>query len=124
MTRRRVKPIKSFIMDQAFVVGVGNIYASESLYFSGIRPTRKTQSLTRDECETLTQKIKLILAQAIEAGGSSISDFKTFYGNEGEYHLQHSVYGRAGEECRKCHTLIKSKVLSGRSTFWCAHCQR
>jgi len=122
-TRKSSRPIKSFIMDQAFVVGVGNIYASESLFLAGIRPTRRTRSLSQAECKMLTRKIKSVLEKAIAAGGSSISDFKTFYGTPGEFHLQHFVYGREGQACRKCNTVIKVKSLAGRSTFWCSRCQ-
>ena len=123
VTRKKTRPIKTLIMDQAKVVGVGNIYASESLFFAGLRPTRKSQSLTRVECQDLAKNIKDVLQKAIDSGGSSISDFKTFYGDSGQYHLQHFVYDREGQECRKCHSLIKAKVLSGRSTYWCARCQ-
>ena len=123
ITRYKQRSIKAFIMDQAFVVGVGNIYASESLFVSGIRPTRAARTLTRVECELLTHAIKKVLSLAIDAGGSSISDFKSFQGHQGDYHLQHFDYDREGEACRKCHTPIRSKVLAGRSTYWCTCCQ-
>ena len=122
-SRKRHTPIKTFIMDQKIVVGVGNIYASESLFLSGISPTKPAGKLSRVETQRLVLNIQQVLHKAIAAGGSSIRDFRTFHGDPGGYHLQHFVYDRAGEQCRKCNTTIRSKVLAGRSTFWCPGCQ-
>jgi formamidopyrimidine-DNA glycosylase len=123
-SRKKNTSIKSLIMDQAVVVGVGNIYASESLFLAKIRPQRKARNITRKEAVSLVRSIQAVLKKAIAAGGSSISDFKTFYGNPGEYHLQHFVYDREGKPCRKCNTLIKARVIAGRNSFWCPVCQK
>jgi formamidopyrimidine-DNA glycosylase len=121
--RRRKAPIKSVIMDQSLVVGVGNIYASESLFLAGIRPTRRSDRLRRGECEVLVEQIKAVLSEAIRKGGSTISDFQGTKGEAGSYQDSHQVYGRSGEACYRCHKRIRQKVLSGRSTFWCPACQ-
>lgn len=123
-SRKKEVPIKTFIMDQKNVVGVGNIYAVESLFLSGIRPTRKTKNITKKEAELLIENIKKVLDQAIEAGGSSISDFKNTDGNSGYFQHQFKVYGKAGEECPVCKTKLKNTTLSGRQSVWCPSCQK
>jgi formamidopyrimidine-DNA glycosylase len=121
--RRRSSSVKAAIMDQKIVVGVGNIYASEALFLAGIRPSVKAEKISRTQAEKLVAAIKSVLSQAIEAGGSTISDFKSADDQSGYFQTQHQVYDRAGELCRVCQTRIKVAVTAGRSTYWCPRCQ-
>ncbi len=123
LSRKRTTPIKTFIMDQRRVVGVGNIYASESLFRARIRPTCKTGNLSRKQCQFLVATIKEVLNEAIAVGGTTISDFHGVDGREGAFVLNLQVYGRTGEPCPKCGTAIKKITLGGRSTFYCPKCQ-
>lgn len=123
MSRSRSVASKVFIMNQNIVVGVGNIYASEAMFAAGIRPHKNAGRLTLRECERLVSEIRKILAQAIEAGGSSIRDFQSAYGIAGGFQKEFRVYDRAGESCPVCKTTLKAKVMGGRSTFWCPNCQ-
>jgi formamidopyrimidine-DNA glycosylase len=123
-SRARKVPIKSFIMDQKVVVGVGNIYASEALYLAGVRPLASAAKLSKLQSEALVLAIQQILTKAIELGGSSIRDYKQASGEAGGFQDHHFVYGRDKQPCRKCRGLIRSKVLSGRNTFWCVKCQK
>ena len=123
LSRKRTTPIKTFIMDQRRVVGVGNIYASESLFRARIRPTYKTGNLSRKQCRLLVQIIKQVLKEAIAVGGTTISDFHGVDGSEGTFVLSLQVYGRTGEPCTECGTTIKKITLGGRSTFYCPKCQ-
>ncbi len=115
--------IKVAIMNQEVVVGVGNIYASEALFRSGIRPDKKAGRVSKTQVQLLVQEIKRVLTLAIEAGGSSISDFKNSSGQSGYFQNNFQVYDRKGEPCVVCATPIRSSVLGGRSTFWCRKCQ-
>lgn len=115
--------IKSLIMDQKIVVGVGNIYASEALFKAKLRPSKKAKTLTRDQCKNLVSAIKSILKKAIESGGTTIRDYKNAEGKPGYFYQQLQVYGRCNEKCRKCKTPIKNKTLAQRSTYWCPKCQ-
>lgn len=123
-TRKRKAPIKSFIMDQRRVVGVGNIYASEALFAAGVKPLRPAGKLTRKETEKLVGSIRAVLTKAIAAGGSTISDYRNSKGEAGNFQLHFSVYDRDQAPCPVCGTKIKSKVIAGRNTFWCPKCQR
>jgi formamidopyrimidine-DNA glycosylase len=123
LSRKRTTPIKTFIMDQRRVVGVGNIYASESLFRIRIRPTYKTGNLSRKQCQLLVATIKEVLNEAIAVGGTTISDFHGVDGREGAFVLNLQVYGRTGEPCPECGTAIKKITLGGRSTFYCPKCQ-
>lgn len=116
--------IKQLIMNGSNVVGVGNIYASEALFLSGIAPQRHAVTLSESECEYLVKAIKLVLRQAIKHGGTTIRDFVSGNGARGNfvYHLQ--VYGRAGEACYKCGTVLKMLRLGQRSTVYCSKCQK
>ena len=123
--RRRKRPIKTLLMDGGIVAGIGNIYASEALFRAGIRPRRAAARLTRTECEQLAAAIREILAEAIEAGGTTISDFRGVDGSAGRFQRQLRVYGRAGEQCSMCRrAAIKRVVLAGRSTYYCPVCQK
>jgi formamidopyrimidine-DNA glycosylase len=123
-SRKRKTAIKVFIMDQRVVVGVGNIYASEALFRAKIRPQKLAGRITKHEAQRLVEAIQEVLEEAIAAGGSSIRDYKNAGGEEGSFQQRHLVYERAGEPCRVCKTPIRSKVLGGRSTYWCPHCQK
>ena len=111
-------------MDQKIVVGVGNIYADESLFRAGIRPRRRARSLTREDFRRLHSAVQEVLREAIAVGGSSISDYVDADGEEGFFQLQHRVYGREGKPCLKCRTLVKRVVLVGRSSHYCPKCQK
>ena len=123
-SRNKAIPVKSFIMDNAVVVGVGNIYASESLFKSGIDPRRAAGRVSLKRYQVLTENIKWVLAKAIEQGGTTLKDFAQADGNPGYFAQELNVYGRAGEECRICQSPIKAKVIAQRNTFFCTTCQR
>jgi len=120
----RKTPIKSALLNQKLLSGIGNIYADESLFRAGIRPRRRAASLTRAELERLYDAIQEVLAEAIAAGGSSISDYVDAAGDAGFFQLQHRVYQRTGEPCVVCKTPIKRVVIGGRSSHYCPRCQR
>jgi formamidopyrimidine-DNA glycosylase len=121
--RTRSAPIKTTIMDAHLVVGVGNIYASESLFRARIHPETPAKALTLAQCALLVQEIKLTLQAALDAGGSSLRDFFGADGNPGYFQQTYTVYGRTGEPCRVCTKPILSIRLGQRSTFYCEHCQ-
>jgi formamidopyrimidine-DNA glycosylase len=116
--------IKNFIMDSKRVVGVGNIYASESLFVAGIRPGTAAGRLTRQTCERLAKAIKTVLQAAIKSGGSSLRDYVATDGELGYFQLHTKVYDRAGLPCKICKTPIKRIVQGQRASFYCPHCQR
>ncbi|HEY1799703.1 MAG TPA: bifunctional DNA-formamidopyrimidine glycosylase/DNA-(apurinic or apyrimidinic site) lyase [Terriglobales bacterium] len=116
--------IKSALLNQKLLRGVGNIYADESLFRAEIRPRRRAASLTREELAKLHRAIKEVLREAIKLGGSSISDYVDADGKEGFFQLQHRVYGREGEPCLVCKTPIKRIVIGGRSSHYCPKCQQ
>lgn len=118
--------IKQAILDQKIVAGVGNIYASEALFRAAIKPTKKAKSLTLGACEDLSIKIRQVLAEAIQAGGSSLKDHAQVNGELGYFQHGFQVYDREGEGCLTpaCVGQIKRVVLSGRSTFYCGKCQK
>jgi formamidopyrimidine-DNA glycosylase len=122
--RGRKTPIKSALLNQNLLRGVGNIYADEALFRAGIRPRRSAGSLTREELRRLYLAIQDVLKEAITLGGSSISDYVDSNGDEGSFQLQHRVYGREGEPCLVCETPIKRIVIAGRSSHYCRKCQR
>ena len=123
-TRQKKGPIKPFIMNNAVVVGVGNIYAAESLFKAGIKPGRAAGTLTKVECSKLVAAIKDVLVLAIKAGGSSIRDYVQSDGTVGYFHSQFMVYGRKGEACKVCGATIKETVQAGRSGCYCPTCQK
>ena len=122
--RRRNTPIKSALLNQKLLRGVGNIYADESLFRAGVRPRRRAGSLTQAELQRLHAAVQQVLREAIAAGGSSVSDYVDASGDEGFFQLQHRVYGRAGELCLVCKGPIKRVVIAGRSSHYCAKCQK
>jgi len=123
-TRKRAVAIKILIMNAAVVVGVGNIYASEALFAAGVRPGRAARRVTRVEAHRIAAAIKTVLARSIEMGGTTLRDFVDSDGQPGYFAQSLAAYGRAGEPCRSCRTLIAQRVLGQRSTFWCPTCQR
>ena len=122
--QKRNVPIKTFIMNHHIVVGVGNIYASEALFLSGIRPSISVTRVSRKKMEGLVKNIKYVLSIAIKKGGSTISDFMNTKGEEGYFQIDHQVYNRAGKPCNKCGTSIKKIIIGQRSSFFCSTCQR
>jgi len=123
-TRNRKAAIKLVIMDSHVVVGVGNIYASEALFRAGIRPQLAAGKLSRPRCARLVEEIRATLAAAIEQGGSTLRDFVNSSGEPGYFQQQYFVYGKAGEQCRNCATVIKLIRQGQRSSFYCPGCQR
>ncbi|HEY9099919.1 MAG TPA: bifunctional DNA-formamidopyrimidine glycosylase/DNA-(apurinic or apyrimidinic site) lyase [Thiobacillus sp.] len=122
--QRRSAAIKQVIMDAGTVVGVGNIYASESLFHAGIRPTTGARRLSRPACARLTAAIKHVLTAAIAAGGSSLRDYVHSSGELGYFQLQTRVYDREGQPCKTCKTPIRRIVQGQRASFYCPECQR
>lgn len=122
--RGRKISVKVAIMDQKIVVGVGNIYASEALFRAGVRPTRLAGKVTAAECHSIVAAIKSVLQEAIDAGGSTISDYRHPDGNTGAFQVRFSVYDRKGEACLACGHAVVAKTIGGRSTYWCRRCQR
>jgi formamidopyrimidine-DNA glycosylase len=122
--RGRKLAIKAALLNQTLLAGVGNIYADEGLFRAGIRPRRKAGRLTRVELEKLRLALRDVLEQAIRLGGSSVSDYVDVEGVRGFFQLEHCVYQRTGEPCLRCGNAIKRIVVAGRSTHYCAHCQR
>ena len=120
----RNTPIKSALLNQSLLRGVGNIYADESLFRAGIRPRRRASAITHEQLGKLYVAVKEVLKEAIALGGSSISDYVGADGEEGFFQLQHRVYGREGEPCLVCKTPIKRVVIAGRSSHYCPKCQK
>lgn len=121
--QKRKVPIKNFIMDGRIVVGVGNIYASEALFQAGIHPKRAANNISKKRLSTLFNAIKIILAQAIEQGGTTLKDFVNSEGKPGYFQQTLAVYGRAKSPCSQCNTPIKQITNGQRSSFYCPRCQ-
>ena len=120
------KDIKSFLLDQKFVSGIGNIYASEILFLSKINPFKNASLLSKQECQKIILNSKKILLKAIIKGGSSIRDFKDISGLKGGFQNEFNVYMQEGKKCKnlRCSHIIKKKIISNRSTFFCDSCQK
>jgi formamidopyrimidine-DNA glycosylase len=123
-TRKRSAALKQVIMDSHVVVGVGNIYASESLFHAGIRPQLAANKLSLPRCARLVQTIRETLSASIAQGGSTLRDFTDSNGKPGYFQQNYRVYGRSGEPCRICGTAIKQIVQGQRSTYYCPKCQK
>jgi len=123
-SRNRNQPVKTFIMDSRIVVGVGNIYASEALFASGIHPKRKAGNVSLSRYGSLTGSIKHVLNEAVKKGGTSLRDFVNSDGRPGYFRHELNVYDRAGQPCKLCLTEIKRFTLGQRSTYYCPECQR
>lgn len=123
LSRTRGIPVKSFIMDNHVVVGVGNIYAAETLFYCGLHPLMPARALTAEDCRMLRVTIRHILAQAIQRGGTTLRDFVNSAGNPGYFQQELMVYGRDGENCRICHAPLQLLRIGGRSSVFCPSCQ-
>ena len=123
-SRKRNQAVKQFIMDSHIVVGVGNIYANESLFLSAVKPIRKAHALTRKNCEDLVDNIKRILQHSIEQGGTTLRDFVGGDGKPGYFKQQLLVYGRGGEDCKNCGRALKEIRMGSRTTVYCVDCQK
>lgn len=124
VSRGRKAPVKAFLMDQAVVVGVGNIYAAESLFRAGISPLRAAGKVSRERYVALAGAVKAILAYAITRGGTTLRDFLSPDGAPGYFEQELSAYGRGGEPCPRCGRPMKQASIGQRATVWCGHCQR
>ena len=122
--KRRTGPIKSLLLNQKIIAGLGNIYANESLYRAGIHPKRRPVRLPLKSMQKLHGTIREVLQEAIGHGGSSIDDYRRPDGQKGSFQKYHRVYGRHGEACFSCGEVIKKIELSGRSAFYCSQCQK
>ncbi len=121
--QRRKTHMKAALLDQKMIVGLGNIYVVEALFLAGIRPTRIAQQVTLAECKKLVPAIKKTLSVAIDAGGSSLRDYRDIDGQIGFFQDRFYVYDRADEACRKCKTIICHLMQNGRSSYYCPKCQ-
>lgn len=124
LSRGRRVPVKSFLMDQKVVVGVGNIYVAEALFAAGISPLRAAGKVSRERYGRLAEAVQSILAHAIARGGTTLRDFISPDGAPGYFEQELSAYGRGGEACRRCGRGLKQALIGQRATVWCAHCQR
>ena len=124
--QNKKKNIKNYLLDQKFVSGIGNIYASEILFYSKINPSKQANKITRLEMKKIKYFSKFVLNLAIKKGGSSIRDFKNIKGKSGNYQNEFKVYNRENLDCldKLCHGKIKKKIISKRSTFFCNICQK
>ena len=123
-SRNKTQNVKAFIMDSKIVVGVGNIYACESLYKAGINPKTRANKISNQRYMNLTNNIKEVLRKAIKAGGTTLQDFAKVDGKPGYFSQELSVYGRENENCYNCNGKIKRIVQNQRSTFYCPKCQK
>ena len=116
-------PIKALLMDGRIVVGVGNIYATEALFRAGIHPQRAGQRVSRQRLGSLAAEVKQVLASAIERGGTTLRDFLNESGEPGYFAQELLVYGRAGQACRRCGTVIRTRRIGQRASAYCPSCQ-
>jgi formamidopyrimidine-DNA glycosylase len=124
LTRNRRTSIKQFLMDGRHIAGVGNIYANESLFLAGVRPTRRAGALSLAQCMELARAIRRTLRAAISAGGSSLRDYVRSDGRTGQYQDRYRVYDRAGRPCKRCAAVVRRITQGQRATFYCPACQR
>lgn len=124
LCRGRKAPIKNLIMSQRFVVGIGNIYACEALFASGISPFTPAGKLSLPRCKALVAAIKAVLQEAIASGGSTIRDYQSVNGSEGEFQLRLQVYGKNSQCCPRCQSKIVRGTQAGRSSYHCPKCQK
>lgn len=123
-SRKRKTPVKSLLLEQSVIAGVGNIYADEALFFAGVRPTRPARNVTKREYDAIAAAVRRVLRRAIERGGSSIDDFVRPDGSDGGYQKERRVYAREGEPCSRCKSPIRRVVIATRSSHYCLRCQR
>jgi len=122
--RRRKVAVKLLLMDNNIVTGIGNIYANETLFAARVSPLRPASELSKKECDAIVREAKAILRRAIEAGGTTISDFLNVDGSEGKFVRELNIYGREGEPCPRCGAAIACVRQGGRSSFHCPGCQK
>jgi len=121
--KRSKTNIKTLLMNQKYVVGIGNIYASESLYLSRINPQKESQKLDLEECKRIVSSSKKVLNEAIKVGGTTLKDFYSADGSPGYFKIKLNVYGRNGQKCKKCEEEIVKVIINQRATFYCPNCQ-
>ena len=124
LIRKKSGTVKSVLMDQTIVVGLGNIYCDEVCFYAGVKPNRLCRSLKKSEIERLHHGIHIILERAISLGGSSVANYLLADGSRGNYAREHKVYGRSGMKCFLCETQLKKILVHGRTTVYCPKCQR
>lgn len=124
MARKRKIPVKSFLMDQRFIAGIGNIYACEILYETSVNPRQKTDSLSPAKWQEIEEATISILNKAIDCRGTTVSDWRDLFGRKGEYQHHLKVYARQGSPCPRCQVAIQYTRLSGRGTYFCPTCQK
>ena len=122
--RGRKVAVKSLLLDQSVLAGVGNIYADEALFLAGVRPTRRAGKVTLRECDAIMSELRRVLERSIETGGSSISDYVAPDGQDGGYQDERRVYGRKGEPCPRCGAPIARIVIGQRAAHYCRRCQK
>lgn len=122
--QKRRTPIKTLLLDQGVLAGVGNIYADEALFLARVRPTRSARRVTATECALIVDAAQQVMLRAIEAGGSTLRDFAAPSGQSGRYQQQHLVYGHTAEPCSTCGTVIRRIVIATRSSHYCPACQK
>jgi formamidopyrimidine-DNA glycosylase len=123
LCKKSKKSIKTLIMEQKNVVGIGNIYASEALFLSKINPLKSSNNLCLEECKKIVASSKKILNAAIKVGGTTLKDFYSADGSPGYFKIKLNVYGRDGQKCKTCKQKIKKSIISQRATFYCSNCQ-
>lgn len=123
LCQNKTQAIKSTLMDQTVVVGVGNIYACEALFLAGISPKRSSKRIAKKRLATLINHVQNVLNDAIKAGGTTLQDFESAEAKPGYFQQSLNVYGKAGKPCPHCFNPIQSQVISGRNTFYCKYCQ-
>ncbi len=124
MAGNRKQPVKNFIMDNRIVVGIGNIYASETLYAAKISPQTPIGTIKLDKWEKIVRESRKVLKKAIKCGGTTIADFVNTKGEAGYFQVELNVYGRENQSCPQCKTPIERMVMAGRATFFCPACQK
>src|SRR5688500_16148598 len=124
LSRGRTAPVKTFLMDQRVVVGVGNIYVAEALFAAGVSPLRAAGKVSRERYQRLAEEVRLVLGHAIERGGTTLRDFLAPDGAPGYFEQELAAYGRGGEPCPRCGRALKQAAIGQRTTVWCGHCQR
>lgn len=122
--QKRKTPVKTLLLDQRFIAGIGNIYASEALFLAKIHPETASNTLTKRQCAKLVKAVKAVLEKAILAGGSTLKDHKQPNGKSGYFQHQFQVYGKNNQPCLTCKQPLLKIVQAGRSTFFCARCQK
>lgn len=123
-SRQKSTALKTFLMDNAVVVGVGNIYANETLFLCGLDPTKLAKNLTRNQCHLIVQTVKSVLEKSIEQGGTTLKDFLQPDGRPGYFAQELFIYGKKGKPCPQCGSAIESMIIGQRNTFYCPKCQK